>query len=90
MRARVRGGCADSRRRARELELEKTMDPKPITAKEAFEASRKKQEAQAEELRGWALLKVRQPPNEPNLARVSRTFRRVCRAASVARADRTP
>lgn len=43
--------------RARELELEKTMDPKPITAKEAFEASRKKQEAQAEELRGWALLK---------------------------------
>lgn len=43
--------------RARDLEPEKATDSKPPTAKEAFEASRKKEEAPAEELRGWALLK---------------------------------
>jgi hypothetical protein len=43
--------------RARDLEPEKAMDSEPPTAKEAFEASRKKEEAPAEELRGWALLK---------------------------------
>lgn len=43
--------------RARDLEPEKAMDSKPPTAKEALEASRKKEEAPAEELRGWALLK---------------------------------